>query len=265
MQIVNKESVPSLIYCFKHLSKLEVVNTSFCDFQYRLPVEIEYLAASLTHLYIYNTKITHLPKEINQLKRLKTFKLSNTGLRSLPDDIGYLSALNFLLLPDNNLTSLPVTMTNLRSLQRLTLSNNSNLRSVQSLNTHRSLRILDTRHCPIELIPRRLPQLTTLYMSNNNLTKLTGIETLGQATKNKKSFYFDRNHIRSVSSQIRHVRNLYRLNLNYNQLDNLPIDIFKITTLSYLNIQHNRFHPRDLKSIVSKFRETNRNLKKFYY
>jgi Leucine-rich repeat (LRR) protein len=260
IQIVNQTFVPPLIYCFKHLSKLEIVNTSFCDSQHQLPVEIEHFSSSLTELRISNTKITHLPEQIGKLKRLDTLELSNTGLMSLPNSIANLFSLKFLLLPNNNLTSLPMTMTNLRSLQRLTLSNNPNLRSVQPLNNHPSLRILDTRHCPIELIPHRLPQLTTLYMSNNNLTKLTGIETLGQATKNKKSFDFDRNHLESVSSQIHHVPNLYRLDLDYNLLNNLPRYMFKITTLSYLNIQHNRFPSRDLISMVSKFRASNPNL-----
>ena len=74
-------------------------------------------------------------------------------------------------------------MTKLRSLQQLTLSNNPYLRSVQSLNGHPSLKILDTKNCPIELIPRNLPQLTTLHMSNNNLTTLIHIETLGKSNE----------------------------------------------------------------------------------
>ncbi len=264
LKIVNQKSVPSLIYCLKHLTKLEIVNTKFTDIEQGFPDEIKFLASSLIDLHIYNTKITSLSNDISKLKRLQTLKLSNTGLTSLPDSIGDLPLLNFLQLPYNNLSSLPSSITNLRSLQQLTLSNNPYLRSVQSLNGHPSLRILDTRNCPIELIPRNLPQLTTLYMSKNNLTTLIDIETLGKATNSKKMFDFDQNRIETVSPGIGHVHKLYRLNLCCNKLQVLPTDIYSITTLSELNIQRNPFARLDLKKMIFEFREKNPTLKLSY-
>ena len=98
LKIVNQESVPSLIYCLKHLTKLEIVNTSFTDIEQGFPDEIKFFASSLIELHIYNTKITNLSNDISKLKRLQTLKLSNTGLTSLPDSIGDLPLLNFLIL-----------------------------------------------------------------------------------------------------------------------------------------------------------------------
>jgi Leucine-rich repeat (LRR) protein len=183
---------------------------------------------------------------------------------SLPDSIGDLSSLAFLYLPNNNLKSLPKTIKNLRSLQQLTLSNNRYLYSIEPLNGLPSLRILNTRHCPILVLPQNLPQLTDLYMSNNSLTKLAAIETLGTATNNKKSFYFDMNYIESVPPQIQEVKNLFWLTLNQNKLKDLPTDIFKVTTLSYLNIQRNDFDQRDLKTIVFNFHNSNPNVSILY-
>jgi len=264
MKIVNQKSVPSLIYCLKHLTKLEIVNTSFPDIERGFPDEIKFFASSLIDLHIYNTKITSLSNDISKLKRLQTITLSNTGLESLPDSIGDLPLLNFLILSNNSLSSLPMTMTKLGSLQQLTLNNNPSLRSVQSLNGHPNLRILETRHCPIELIPHNLPQLTALDMLNNNLTKLNGIETLGKANNNKKRFSFDQNRIETIAPQIANVRNLYWLNLCCNKLKVLPTDMYSITTLSHLNIRRNRFPPRDLDQMVRKFRDTNPKLKVLY-
>jgi Leucine-rich repeat (LRR) protein len=93
-------------------------------------------------------------------------------------------------------------------------------------------------------------------MSNNSLTKLAAIETLGTATNSKKLFYFDKNSIQSVPSEIRHVRNLYLLNLNHNRLKNLPLIIFNINTLGKLNIANNCFNDRDLKEIIMIFQRT---------
>jgi len=135
---------------------------------------------------------------------------------------------------------------------------------VEPLNGLPSLSILDTRNCPIEILPRNLPQLTDLDMRNNSLTKLTGIQTLGKETNKRKFFYFDMNSIKSVPPQIQYVRNLSRLHLYQNELDNLPTDIFNITTLSYLNIQRNDFSPEDLKTIVSKFHDKIPNLNVLY-
>ena len=215
LEIINEKFLLSTIFALQQLKRLEIRNTCFrpCN-RSSIPSRIECLASSLTELSIADTKITHLPYEIGNLLLLKTLKLSNTGLMSLPSTIGRLSALTILYLPNNHLHSLPITIRQLRSLQQLTLSNNPALHSVEPINTLPSLMILDTRNCPIEFLPRDLPQLTTLYMSNNSLTYLTGIETLGTQTNRRKSFYFDRNPIRFISPRIRHIKNLVRLHLD---------------------------------------------------
>jgi Leucine-rich repeat (LRR) protein len=265
LKIVNKKSIPSTIFGLTYLKRLEIRNSCFfpCN-RPQVPSEIECLRSSLTELSIYDTKITQLPNEIGKLVHLQVLKLSNTGLMSLPDSIGDLSSLAFLYLPNNNLKSLPKTIKNLRSLQQLTLSNNRYLHSIEPLNGLPSLRILDTRNCRILVLPQNLPQLTDLYMSNNSLTKLAAIETLGTATNNKKSFYFDMNYIESVPPQIQEVKNLFWLTLNQNKLKDLPTDIFKVTTLSYLNIQRNDFDQRDLKTIVFNFHNSNPNVSILY-
>jgi Leucine-rich repeat (LRR) protein len=97
-------------------------------------------------------------------------------------------------------------------------------------------------------------------MSNNNLEDLDGIETLGNGTSEQKTFHFDKNQIRSIPPQIRHINNLYWLNLNHNQLDNLPTDIFEVTTLSHLYIQDNRFRPDQKELIKKEFKDKNPEL-----
>ena len=265
LKIVNKKSIPPTIFGLTYLKRLEIRNTCFFPCNHaQIPSEIECLTSSLTELSIYNTKITHLPKEIGKLVHLQVLKLSNTGLMSLPDSIGDLSSLTMLYLPNNNLKSLPESIKNLRSLRQLTLTNNRYLHSIEPLNGLPSLSTLDTRHCPIPVLPQNLPQLTDLYMSNNSLTKLAAIETLGTATNSKKSFYFDMNSIESVPPQIQEVNNLFWLNLNQNKLKDLPTNIFNIITLSYLNIQRNDFDPRNLKTIVFNFHNSNPNVSILY-
>ena len=248
------------MYCLKNLTELELVNVTFHDVVQGLSPKMACFASTLTHLYIYNTKIFYLPKWISQFKRLETIKLSNTGLRYLSDSIGDLLLLKFLILPDNNLSSIPRTLVNLRSLQELILTNNRYLRSIQTLNGHPSLRFLDTRNCPIELLPRDLFRITILKMTNNNLTNLLGIDTLGKGISAEKHFEFDQNHIQTVSPKIRDVRNLKQLNLANNNLTTLPTDIFDVDTLGHLNIEKNHFPNRQLQIIITKFHEINPDL-----
>jgi Leucine-rich repeat (LRR) protein len=260
LKIAYKECIPSLIFCFKHLSILEIVNTSFCHFEQRIPSEIELFAPSLTGIFIFNTKIPRLPNEISKLKNLHTLKLVNVGLESIPDSIGDLLSLKFLNLNSNNLSTLPGTMTNLKLLQHLTLSNNTNLRSIESLNGLPNLKFLDTRNCPIELLPYNLPQLRALHMTNNQLKDLYGIESLGKATNGTKTFDFDGNRIETITPSIDSVPNLYQLRLGRNLLKSLPYDMFNITTLAHLDIKGNRFSDRDLKIYISKFNAANPKL-----
>jgi len=260
IKITSQKLIPSIIYCLKHLKELYIHNTRFCDSKQRLPAEIEYFALSLTHLGIYNTNITHLPKQIGKLKHLQFLELSNINLNSLPHVIGNLSSLTYLSLPNNKLKSLPRTIANLRLLHQITLTNNSHLCSIQSINGLPSLTILDARHCSIKNLSLYLPKLTDLHMSNNNLEDLDDIETSGNGTSENKTFHFDYNQIRSIPPQIRHISNLYWLNLNHNRLANLPTDIFEITTLSHLYIQGNRFRPDQKEFIKNKFKKTNPEL-----
>jgi Leucine-rich repeat (LRR) protein len=265
LKIINEKYIPSTIFGLKNLEHLEIRNTCFFPCKYStIPSNIQCLASSLTELGIYDTNITHLPNEIIKLVRLKTLKLSNTGLMFLPNAIGNLKSLISLYLPKNNLKYLPMTIRNLRSLQELILSNNPYLHSIEPVNGLLSLIFLDTRHCPIDILPRNLPKLTTLYMSNNTLTNLNGIGTLGTGIHNPKFFYLDMNYIQSVPPGIREIKNLRWLKLDQNNLKNLPTNIFNITTLFHLDIQHNQFHPQNLKEFVSKFRQTNPNLEFLY-
>jgi hypothetical protein len=264
INIASQKSIPPMIYCLRHLSGLRIQNTSFYDVEQQLPLKIEYFASTLIYLGIYNTMIPYLPEHIRQFRRLEILELSNVGLISLPDFIGDLISLVTLSLPNNKLSSLPQTIGKLRLLRHIILKNNPRLRSVQPLNGLPSLSSLDARHCSIEDLPRNLPQLIDVLMTNNSLTRLVGIETLGSGTNKNKSFNFNINRIRSVSSEIRHVKNLRRLKLDGNELENLPSNIFNMLTLSHLDIRQNRFQRGELRTIVTMFQETNPKLKLHY-
>ncbi|CAF3176199.1 unnamed protein product [Rotaria socialis] len=130
---------------------------------------MKYLPSSLIHLGIYDCFIENIFEQIGKSIGLETLELSNINLINVPNQIGNLSSLSFL----------SSTIKNLHLLSKINLKNNRQLRSIQMLNGLKSLKILDVRHCSIDRLPLYLSQLTNLYMSNNYLINLVGIETLG--------------------------------------------------------------------------------------
>ncbi|CAF1460297.1 unnamed protein product [Adineta steineri] len=264
LNIFNETYFPSSGFCFKHLKQLDVRGTSFQNTNNTIPAEIQYLAPTLTDIGIYDTIITHLPYEISKLEKLQTIEFSNTSLMILPNFIGNFLSLIFLSLPNNMLTSLPTTIVNNQLLRQIELGNNIHLNSMQSLNGHPSVKYIEANNCSIEKLPVNLSQLTDLYMSNNKLKNLRNIQTLGRATNARKYFYFGQNYIQSITPQIRYVKNLYFLNLDGNQLNNMPSSILYMNTLRYLYIRNNHFGNTELVTIISKFKTKNPSLKIFY-
>ncbi len=263
LKIIDENFISPIIFALKYLEVLEIQNNSraYCN----LPPEIECLASSLYDLTIRNTKITYLPNEIGKLTNLKILILSNTGLMYLPDSIGDLSSLVLLYLPNNRLKSLPATIKNLRSLKKIILTNNPYLHSIEPLNYLPILESLNAKHCSIKILPRNLSQLIDLNMSNNNLTDLTNIETLGYGNNNKKSFKFDKNSIQSIPFEIKNVTNLSLLNLNHNRLKRLPISMFNMKKLDKLYIANNNFSDDYLEQSIKIFKSTNPKLTITYW
>ena len=102
----------------KTLEHLAIQHNSLCT----LPTWIEELV-NLKALVI-NEKLKILPKEIRQLRRLKTLKLPHNQLETLPKEIEQLRDLEFLDLSHNQLKTLPEEIGQLRKLKTLKLPHN---------------------------------------------------------------------------------------------------------------------------------------------
>lgn len=259
-----------LFFCLKFLRTFSVRNTNFCKndsntiSECQISSEIDRLAGSLVELSIYDTPITHLPTSFGNLKSLSVLRLINTSLVTLPNSFSDLQSLNVLQISGSKLISVPPVIGITKSLTEIDLNGNANLRSVQSLNGLPNLFRMSTTYSPITRIPLNLPNMCLLYMPNNKLTNLNGIQTLSSAANCNKSFTFDMNQIRTIPAQITSVNQFAALQIIGNQLINLPTEIYDIKTLAYLDIRSNRFSTTRLKEIIGKFNTTNPSLKLLY-
>jgi len=265
--IASQQLIPSTIFCLQAVRELSVRDSSFCDNESavcQLSSEIDRWSSSFDTLSIFSTRITHLPASIGKLHQLKILELWNTGLVTLPNSFSSLTSLFSLTITFSQLKVLPKGIGMLSSLVNIYLDNNNDLRSVQSLNGLPNLYRLSTINCSITSIPMNLPKIFYLVMTNNKLTNLNGIRTLGSQMDDTKIFFFDINQIRAVPSEINQVYKMVTLNLAKNQLTNLPSTIFGYEPLGYLNIQHNSFSSTILKNIVDKFKITNPRMALLY-
>lgn len=254
LTIINEPSgVPSIVACLKHLTNLTIENTPIRDFQD--------LGTSLTHLSISKTSIQALPAEqLTRLARLTDLRISHTDLKTLPKTIGDLSLLKILFLSDNKLEHLPASIAKLKSLTEIYLDNNHDLRSIQQLNGLPNLTHLKADHCKIQEIPMNLPQLHHLHMGYNQLTELIELGTLGDQTSHSVTFYFSGNSIGKISPSITSLRTLHSLNLNNNQLNDLPDFLWEIPSLRNLYIRNNPFKNMHLKDLIDQFKYHHRQL-----
>ena len=91
-------------------------------------------------------------------------------------------------------------------------------------------------HLPIEEICQ-ITQLTTLNLSNNNLTQLP-VE-IGQLTQ-LTELYLSYNKLTHLSVEIGQLTQLTTLNLMYNNLTHLPVEIGNLSRLTTLYLQNNK-------------------------
>lgn len=77
-----------------------------------------------SYLFLPNSEIREIPKEIGNLINLKSLNLCNNKIREIPREISNLVDLNYLYLLNNKITQIPKEIEDLNNLQYLDLSGN---------------------------------------------------------------------------------------------------------------------------------------------
>jgi len=126
----------------------------------KLPPQIGDLK-KLEYLFLGFNKLTTLPPQIGKLENLRVLHLNNNKLKSLPSTIGKLTKLEKLDLSDNALESLPPQIGLCENLKKLNLDNNK-LKTLPK-------EIIKLRN--ISIVANRNPNLTIPYiLKNKNIT-----------------------------------------------------------------------------------------------
>ena len=182
-----------------------------------LPPEL-FMLTNLTTLDLSANKLTMLSPEIGRLTNLMTLDISGNQFTLLPDEIFTLTNLIAFDLGYNHLTLLSIEIKKLTKLERLDLTGNQ-------------LTVI-----PSELFT--LKKLTKFYLSHN-LFQLTELPSKFYTLTDLINFSLSHNQLKSISSNIRHLKKLTKLFLHKNKLTTLPKELFTLTNLTKLWIKDN--------------------------
>lgn len=181
-------------------------------------------------LSIVSRNLTHFPKEIFQLKNLKSLDLSRNQLTHIPKEINILTNLTRLSLSDNLLTDNSFCDLKLPKLRAIYLDKNQ-----------------------LTVIPKvifQLKNLDYLDLENNQIHKIAPeISSLS----NLLWLRLGNNLLKTLPNEIGNLIILKRLNLSNNQLKKLPESISNLTNLNRLKIAKNRinFLPKTFNQLLS--------------
>lgn len=169
-----------------------------------------------------------IPAEISALgKKLQILDLSHNNLRELPEEMNHLRVLSKLNISFNRFESLPLCVSQFRSLQTLNCSHNR-MQDLPDLSKFENLQCFYGDCNQFGKIPSALlalPKLKKLSLSNNSIA--------------------------AVPFDITRLASLEYLDLSCNAIQDVA-NIFKIHTLTDLNLTHNRVAklPKDLPTLI---------------
>jgi Leucine-rich repeat (LRR) protein len=220
---------------------------------------------SLKRLYLSESKLIAIPKEIGFFKNLIILNLSDNNIQEIPLELAQLSQLQKLDLSLNQIQIIPTELGQLSQLQRLSLSNNkiqsipselgqlSQLKvlflgdnKIQIIPTELAqlsqLRELNLSHNQIQIIPTELTQLSqlkVLFLSDNQIqiipTKLAQLSQL-------KWLYLYNNQIQIIPTELAQLSQLTELDLSHNQIQIIPTELAQLSQLTELDLSHNKIH-----------------------
>jgi len=208
LNLVNETTVPLIIFCLQNLQELRITGSPFPD--YIVPDNLENLR-QLRQLAFFNTPIVSITERLGTMSNLAVLYLQNCTLTDLPNLSG-IPNLQYIDLRENQLSNVE----GLTGVVNLDLSNNL-FTDIPTLNTPNTLRYLDMNNNPVE-----------------NMLAITSHVNLNRVLLRNTTLSF-------IPATIDRLQQLRSLDLSYNKLFDIPMNMLNLVNLQYLDIQKNLF------------------------
>jgi Leucine-rich repeat (LRR) protein len=186
------EEVPDILASLTNLQRLDISNNSLTKVSHNIA-----RLSSLTHLILKNNQLTEegLPKDMIEMKSLRTLNLSGNKLTCIPPQLFDLACLRNLFLGANQITQITPSILRLRKLRLLYLGGNR-----------------------LETLPAEIGELynmQVLLLSDNRLRRVP--ESVCNLRK-LQCLHLHRNNLTTLPHGLIHIRSLSELSLRENPL-----------------------------------------------
>lgn len=233
-----------------NLRKLRVLNLARNKLSY-LPNEVGNLKR-LGRIDLRANTLQELPVAFTNLKHLTHLLLAHNYFRRLPDDIDKLKKLMFLDIARNRIKILPNSLGKLKHLLYMDASENSiALLPPKVFENMRDLQRLDLSRNKIDVLPMLLDNLLNLQALNLSRNRIRFLPDTIRFCINLRHLDMSFNALGmhghgAIPSSVRELHHLEWLDLSFNNLEEVAIDIALCQSLRYLNLSNNKMkelHP----------------------
>jgi leucine-rich repeat protein SHOC2 len=250
----------NLLFTPKELNSLTF---NILDLSYNSISEIheELSKVEITELSLSSNKLVTLPKNLENLKSLKTLKLSSNKLsKSIPKEILNLPNLTNLDISHNEnlsecekvdstslqkvmissckLSKFPKGIAEIPSLKILEMIYNTDITFDDDDTIESNLETLIFSSCNLPSIPKIIGSMKSLEMLNLSYNKISAFESI-QNLKNLKHLLLSHNQLSEISNEFECLSNLRIIDLDHNKLKEFPTFISKLKDLEELYIGYN--------------------------
>ncbi|XP_018416318.1 PREDICTED: volume-regulated anion channel subunit LRRC8D-like isoform X2 [Nanorana parkeri] len=243
LELISSARFLGAVSQLKSLSELHI---SHCSLKLD-PDALRVLQQRVKILYVRFTDLEELPSWMYCLKNLQELYLSGNlscssnktiRLQSL-HGLGSLRSLSLT----SNLSHIPSAVMDVAGqLSKLSIQNgDTELDSLGQLRKMNRLVTLNLSHCKISKIPSAISGLTSLQyidLSSNLIRNVAELDTL-QRLRSLTILRLCHNAICRLPPSIAFLLNLEELSISHNKLDNLPVPLFNLVRLRYLDVSYN--------------------------
>ena len=203
--------------------------------------EIPLFLTSLQQLQVMNftnNLISHLPGELFvKLIHLEQIKVAGNKLTEIPPEIGNLKKLMDLTIARNQIRELPRTLCQLANLRWMDVQHNL-LKQIpdEIINNMKDLEELMMNNNEIIKLPQKLRNLQTLLANNNQITEFPDEIELFRLKYLNLSF----NKLQKLSNfSFGRMKELMKLSVTDNEIEYLPDSVVTLNQLTQLDCKHN--------------------------
>lgn len=211
-------SIPQCIGNMKRLRVLQGVSAGITD----IPDGILTRLSSLEKIILPKNRLTKLPDELGEQKKLCLLILNKNRLTHLPSTIVKCTSLKKLFVAGNCLKALPDGFEKLPALSWLNIAHNNNSALISTVMRKASWRNLSIGGNQITKLPDELWECKNLQLLGLDKCGLTEIPAKVFDIHSLNDLYLTGNELSAIPASIEKLRNLHSLHLENNKLQRLP-------------------------------------------